>query len=64
MSATKTSATKPSTPQTFYFSDDGVIPNNPDLPFVVYRGAINLAGTADPEIVVERTFATAGWGEM
>jgi len=64
MSATKTSATKPSTPQTFHFSDDGVIPNNPDLPFVVYRGAINLAGTADPEIVVERTFAAAGWGEM
>jgi uncharacterized protein YjlB len=58
------SATKPSAPQTFRFSDDGVIPNNPDLPFVVYRRAISLAGTADPEIVIERTFTAGGWGQM
>jgi uncharacterized protein YjlB len=57
-------AIKPIKPQTFVFPDDGVIPNNPRIPFVVYRNAVNLAGTADPEIAIERTFAAAGWGEM
>jgi uncharacterized protein YjlB len=58
------SATKPSKPRTFHFADDGTIPNNPNIPFVVYRSAVNLAGTADPEIVIERVFAAAGWGDM
>jgi uncharacterized protein YjlB len=40
-------------PQTMIFSDDGSIPNNPRLPFVLYRNAIDLAGTPDPEDVIE-----------
>jgi uncharacterized protein YjlB len=51
-------------PLTFMFSDDGSIPNNPRLPLVVYRGGIDLAGTPDPEEVIERTFARHGWGDM
>lgn len=51
-------------PQTFMFTDDGVIPNNPTLPFLVYRGGVDLAGTPDPERVIERTFSSSGWGEM
>ena len=31
------------------FSDDGTIPNNPRLPFLIYRGGIDLSGTPDPE---------------
>ena len=52
------------TPQALMFSDDGTIPNNPRLPFLVYRGGISLAGTPDPEEVIERTFARHEWGDM
>ncbi len=51
-------------PQALMFSDDGSVPNNPRLPFLVYRNAIDLAGTPDPEDVIEATFARHGWGEM
>jgi uncharacterized protein YjlB len=51
-------------PQALVFADDGSIPNNPLLPFLVYRGAIDLSGTPDPEQVIERTFARHGWGDM
>ncbi|MBI4275371.1 MAG: cupin domain-containing protein [Rhizobiales bacterium] len=51
-------------PLTFMFADDGSIPNNPKLPFVVYRAAIDLAGNPDPEDVVEKTFRQHGWGDM
>jgi len=51
-------------PQALIFADDGSIPNNPRLPFLVYRNAIDLSDTPDPEAVVEKTFARHGWGEM
>ena len=51
-------------PQALIFADDGSIPNNPCLPFLVYRGAIDLSGTPDPEQVIEKTFARHGWGDM
>src|SRR5215470_18695482 len=51
-------------PETYAFADDGSIPNNPRLPFLIYRGAIDLKGSPDPEELVERTFAAHGWGEM
>jgi uncharacterized protein YjlB len=51
-------------PLTLMFADDGSIPNNPKLAFVIYRGAIDLAGTPYPEEVVERTFRENGWGDM
>jgi uncharacterized protein YjlB len=57
-------ATKPSAPLTYSFPDDGTIPNNPLLPFVLYRNVIDLSGTPDPETVIEKTFATNGWGDM
>ena len=56
--------TKSSEPLALMFADDGSIPNNPRLPFLVYRGAIDLAGTPDPEHVIEKTFARHGWGDM
>ena len=56
-------STRKTKPQTFLFEDDGYVPNNPKLPFVVYRGAIDLAGTADPEELVEKMITDNGWGE-
>src|SRR5262249_13804832 len=54
----------PIEPETFAFSDDGSIPNNPRLPFLIYRGAVDLKGSPDPEQLVESLFAGNQWGEM
>jgi uncharacterized protein YjlB len=35
-------------PSVFHFADDGLVPNNPKLPFVVYRGPVRLVDVADP----------------
>jgi uncharacterized protein YjlB len=51
-------------PVAHLFEDDGTIPNNPRLPFLFYRGGVDLTGTPDPEQVIEKTFATNGWGDM
>lgn len=59
-----TIATKRSAPLTHTFTDDGLIPNNPTLPLVLYRGGIDLAGSPDPEQVIEKKFASNGWGSM
>jgi uncharacterized protein YjlB len=47
--------------QAFRFEDDGETPNNPRLPLVVYRGAVNVAGAGDPAAAFETTFAAHGW---
>ena len=39
-----------------HFAPDGFIPNNPSLPFVCYRGALNL-GSRDAERSIIRHFA-------
>jgi uncharacterized protein YjlB len=49
-------------PKTFLFRDNGRIPNNPALPFIVYRTALRLETAADPAAVFEQLFATNGWG--
>ena len=55
---------EPTEPVTFMFADDGAVPNNPRLPFLVYRGVVDLAGTPDPEKEIEATFRANGWGDM
>jgi uncharacterized protein YjlB len=57
-------AAKHPAPVTATFADDGMIPNNPTLPLVLHRGAIDLYGTPDPERLIEKTFAANGWGDM
>jgi uncharacterized protein YjlB len=57
-----TVATKRTAPVTLNFADDGAIPNNPTLPLVLYRGGIDLAGSPDPEQLIEKAFITNGWG--
>ena len=54
--ATKRSAAMPVEPLAFMFPDDGVVPNNPRLPLLYYRGAIDLTGTPDPARVIETLF--------
>jgi uncharacterized protein YjlB len=56
-------AKKRAAPITHVFADDGRIPNNP-LPLVLYRGAIDLTGSPDPEHVIEKTFKANGWGDI
>jgi uncharacterized protein YjlB len=54
----------PGPPVAVMFADDGIIPNNPKLPFLLYREAIDLAGARDPAGVIERVFKRNGWGDM
>lgn len=47
--------------ETYRFADDGIVPNNPALPLVVYRGALPADG--DRAGACERMFAEHGWPE-
>ena len=47
-------------PLTFFFADDGAVPNN-RLPMLVYRGALDPRGR-DPAGAIEQMFARNGWG--
>jgi uncharacterized protein YjlB len=49
-------------PQTLFFKDDGLVPNNP-LPMLFYRGAIKSTDLApDLADAIETLFANNGWG--
>ena len=48
----------------FRFEDDGLVPNNPTLAFVVFRRAIEVDGSADPEATIEQIFQSHGWGGL
>jgi uncharacterized protein YjlB len=50
-------------PATFRFKDEGLIPNHPMWPLVLYRGAVKLPKDFDPAAVFEDLFARAGWGD-
>jgi uncharacterized protein YjlB len=52
----------PRTPHTTMFRDDGIIPNNPKLPFIHYLGAVALPERGDPAAVFEELFERNGWG--
>ncbi len=44
------------------FKDDGAVPNNPRLPMLVYKNALDLSASRDPEGDIEKLFAAHGWG--
>src|ERR1700716_3213022 len=50
-------------PSTFRFRDDGLVPNSPRWPLIVYRGALRLPKSLDPAAVMEDAFESNGWGE-
>ena len=47
-------------PLTFLFKDDGKVPNNPALPALIYKGAVELGG--NPAAAIEKLFTANGWG--
>jgi uncharacterized protein YjlB len=47
---------------TLYFEDDGIIPNHPRWPLIVYKGAIVLRDDLDPAAIIEDVFSSNGWG--
>jgi uncharacterized protein YjlB len=47
----------------FRFKDDGIIPNHPLWPLIIYRGVVRLPEEFDPAAVLEDLFATNGWGD-
>jgi uncharacterized protein YjlB len=48
---------------TLHFEDDGIIPNHPRWPLIIYRGAIILRDDLDPAAILEDVFARNGWGQ-
>lgn len=50
-------------PHTVRFKDDGLIPNHPRWPLIVYRGAVDLDARHDPAAVIEDLFEANGWGD-
>jgi len=48
---------------TFRFDDDGVIPNHPRWPLVLYRNGVALPDDLDPAAVFEDAFESNGWGQ-
>ena len=50
-------------PRLLRFADDGVVPNHPRWPLVIYRNAVSLPKAFDPAAVFEELFGANGWGE-
>lgn len=46
---------------TYLFADDGAIPNHPDWPMIVYKGAF-ADESGDRAVAIENAFHTNGWG--
>src|SRR5262245_58802004 len=51
-------------PEATLFADDGTLPNNSKLPFVLYRNAIDRTGTPNTETVIEGMFLEHCWGDV
>ncbi|MCF8477730.1 MAG: hypothetical protein K9G60_11940 [Pseudolabrys sp.] len=52
----------PTAPLIFHFKDDGAVPNHPAWPMLVYKAALDLKDSRDPEDEIEKLFAENGWG--
>ena len=48
---------------TFRFADDGLVPNHPRWPMLVYPGVVRLPDDVDPAAVFEDIFSANGWGD-
>jgi hypothetical protein len=50
-------------PHAVRFKDDGLVPNHPRWPLIIYRGAVDLDEGHDPAAVIEDLFEANGWGD-
>ena len=50
-------------PNLFRFKDDGIIPNHPTFPLILYRGAVRFPDEFDRAAVFEDVFDKNGWGD-
>jgi uncharacterized protein YjlB len=48
-------------PHAYRFKDDGLIPNHPIWPLIIYKRAVLLPGSLDPAAVYEDLFESNGW---
>lgn len=61
--ATLRALVQPRKPTALHFRDDGIVPNNPKFPVLLYRGAVQLKGRRyPPDVVIDALFDTNGWG--
>ena len=49
-------------PQAVRFKDDGLVPNHPRWPMIIYRKAVAFDDRHDPAAVIEDLFEANGWG--
>jgi uncharacterized protein YjlB len=54
---------RPRKPHAVRFKDDGLVPNHPRWPLVIYRDAVDLDERHDPAAVIEDLFEANGWGD-
>ncbi|MEY9884623.1 cupin [Bradyrhizobium sp. USDA 329] len=53
---------RPRKPTAIHLRDDGIVPNNPKLPALLYRGVVKLKGRRfPPEVIIDTLFDTNGW---
>ena len=50
-------------PHSVRFKDDGIVPNHPRWPLILYRGAVHLDEHHDPAAMFEDLFEANGWGD-
>jgi uncharacterized protein YjlB len=50
-------------PHAVRFKDDGLVPNHPRWPLIIYSGAVDIDGPDDPAAVIEDLFEANGWGD-
>jgi len=49
-------------PLSIRFADDGIVPNNPRFPLLLYRRAVSLDSTSfEPATVIDTLFESNGW---
>jgi uncharacterized protein YjlB len=49
-------------PQAFMFMDDGAVPNNAELPVLIYPAALDLTNGVAPATEIVHLFTANGWG--
>jgi uncharacterized protein YjlB len=49
--------------RSYRFKDDGLIPNHPHWPLLLYKNAVKLPEAFDPAAVFEDLFEENGWGD-